>query len=157
MKKIARSLFLFFGLILFSCSSNSVQQKKVNKITKAKVVANEIFVAEVEGMVCKMGCGGAIRKEMLQTNAVSRVEIDYQEGAKKQTIKVHFDNKLISQKQLIKRIEKINKNQFKVFPIGSSEIVSSSSGSPSKSTVNMSETTIELPNLIGILSSFITE
>jgi phage-related protein len=54
-------------------------------------------------------------------------------------------------------LEKINNRQFKVYPIGTSEIESSSSGSSSSSRVNMTETTFELPNLIGILSSFITE
>ena len=76
---------------------------------------------------------------------------------KKQTIKIHFDDKLITQAQLIRKLEKINNNQFSVFPIGTSELESSSSSSNSTSAVNMSESTFELPNLIGILSSFITE
>jgi len=54
-------------------------------------------------------------------------------------------------------LENINKKQFKVYPIGTSEIESSSSGKSSAPGVNMSETSFELPNLIGILSSFITE
>jgi hypothetical protein len=155
MKLLIKILFLLFTVFTLSCSSN---EKRViqHKSKGIKVVPNQILVAEVEGMVCKMGCGGAIRKEMLQTKCVSRVEIDYQDGAEKQIIKVHFDDKLISESEIVKKLEKINKNQFKVYPIGTSQI-ESSSGSASNSVVNMSETEIELPNLIGILSSFIIE
>lgn len=152
---------LLFCVVIFSvgisCSFGDKRQQIGQSVKSKKVNPNQILVAEVEGMVCKMGCGGAIRREMIQTNAVSRVEIDFQEGEKKQTIKVHFDNKLISQSEIVKKLEKVNKNQFKVFPIGCSEIHSSTSGSTSNSSINMTESTIELPNLIGILSSFIVE
>lgn len=144
----------------FSCSSSNKRQELTQTTKLKKVIPNQILVAEVEGMVCKMGCGGAIRREMIETNAVSRVEIDYQEGEKKQIVKIHFDNKLISQSRIVEKLEEMNKNQFKVFPIGCSEIHSSTSGSSSKSAINMSnmsEPSIELPNLIGILSSFISE
>jgi hypothetical protein len=143
--------------MLFSCSSNEQKKQVIKSPVREKVVANQIMVAEVEGMVCKMGCGGVIRKTMIETKAVSQVDIDYQDGLKKQTIKIHFDDNLITQAQLIRKLEKINNNQFSVFPIGTSELESSSSSSNSTSGVNMSESTLELPNLIGILSSFITE
>lgn len=156
MMKIATlPLVLLMAIALFACSTTE-NPKSISKSShKVKVVPNEILVAEVEGMVCKMGCGGAIRKELVQTNAVSRVEIDYQDGAPKQTIKVHFDNKLITKSQIVSKLEKINKNQFKVYPIGTSEIESSSSGSSSTSSVKISETSFELPNITAILSSLI--
>lgn len=144
-------------MTFIACSTNE-QREDASKPTEiVKIVPNQILVAEVEGMVCKMGCGGAIRRELIKTNAVSGVEIDYQEGAQKQIIKVHFDNQLISKGQIVNKLDKINNKQFKVYPIGTSEIESSSSGSSSNSGVKMSETSFELPNLIGILSSFITE
>jgi hypothetical protein len=157
MKFTVRPLLLVIVITLFACSSNEIPKTIPKTANKVKVISNQILVAEVEGMVCKMGCGGAIRKELVQTNAVSRVEIDYQDDAQKQTIKVHFNNKLISEAQIVRKLEKINNSQFKVYPIGTSEIESSSSGSSSNSSLNMSETSFELPNLIGILSSFITE
>lgn len=157
MKFTARPLILVIVITLFACSSNEIPKTIPKTANKVKVISNQVLVAEVEGMVCKMGCGGAIRKELIQTNAVSRVEVDYEDGATKQTIKIHFDNKLITKSQIVKKLEKINNSQFKVYPIGTSEIESSSSGSSSNSSVNMSETSFELPNLIGILSSFITE
>ncbi|MBM3184915.1 MAG: hypothetical protein FJZ67_01325 [Bacteroidetes bacterium] len=157
MKFTARPLVLVIVITLFACSSNEIPKTNPKAANKVKVISNQILVAEVEGMVCKMGCGGAIRKELVQTNAVSRVEIEYEEGAQKQTIKIHFDNKLITKSQIVSKLEKINNRQFKVYPIGISEIESSPSGSSANSSVNMSATSFELPNLIGILSSFITE
>ncbi len=157
MKFSTRSILLGIFIALFACTSNEQKKSVIKSSEKVKVISNQILVAEVEGMVCKMGCGGAIRKELVKTNAVSRVEIDYQEGDEKQTIKIHFDNKLITKSQIVSKLEKINNSQFKVYPIGTSEIESSSSGSSSNSSLNMSETSFELPNLIGILSSFIIE
>ncbi len=147
-------MMLFFGVAL-SCSMNTQEKRVDNSPQKLKVVPNQIFVAEVEGMVCKMGCGGLMRRELIETNAVSRVEIDYQEGVERQTIKIHYDDKLISQIEIVKKLEKINKNQFKVYPIGSSEIVSSRSSS--NSSLNMCDIAMISPNSRGILSSFISE
>jgi copper chaperone CopZ len=157
MKTVSSALLFIVSLFLFSCSSTTKTKQLKSKTKAEKVVSNEILVAEVEGMVCKMGCGGSIRKELIQTNAVSKVDIEYEDGAKKQTIKVHYDNKLITQSEIVRKLEKINKGQFKVFPIGTSEIQTSTSGSSYPSGINMAEKTFELPNLLGILSSFITE
>jgi hypothetical protein len=157
MKTVSSALLFFVSLFLFSCSSTTKTKQLKSKVKAEKVVSNEILVAEVEGMVCKMGCGGSIRKELILTNAVSKVDIEYEDGAKKQTIKIHYDNKLITQSEIVRKLEKINKGQFKVFPIGTSEIQTSTSGSSSPSGINMAEKTFELPNLLGILSSFITE
>ena len=112
------TLLIFTVVILFSCNSEKTKQViEKPKINQVKVNSNQILVAEVEGMVCKMGCGGAIRKELITTNKVSRVEVDFVEEAKKQTLKIHFDNKLIDQDQIVRTIEKINKGQFKVYPV----------------------------------------
>ena len=116
MRLYSSALVFLLIIVLLSCSSSEIDvhrdQINKNKSVKLKVIPNEILVAEVEGMVCKMGCGGLIRKEMIQTNAVSLVEIDYKDKLDKQLIKIHFDNKLISKKQIIRRLEIINNNQF---------------------------------------------
>ena len=149
-------ILLFFGVAL-SCSMNTQEKRVDNAPQKLKVVPNQILVVEVEGMVCKMGCGGLMRRELIETNAVSRVEIEYQEGVERQTIKIHFDDKLISQTEIVKKLEEINKNQFKVYPIGSTEIVSLSSDSPSNSSLNIREISMRSTNSRGILSSFVSE
>jgi hypothetical protein len=146
------ALFYFLFLLTISCSSNELRRQISKKTKKEKIISNKILIAEIEGMVCKMGCGGAIRRELIETKAVSRVEIDYQEGSQRQTIKVYFNNNLISKEQIVGALEKINDKQFKVFPIGTSEIESSSSGPTSSSRVNMYETSFESPIFIRILS-----
>jgi hypothetical protein len=160
MKRYFKFLIICVGVFLISCNSESknklTSESKQNKLQK--VEPNQTLVVEVEGMVCKMGCGGAIRKELILTNAVARVEVDFIEGEKSQTLKIQYDNQLISQAEIVRKMEKINNKQFKVYPIGTSEIGNTITNSQNeKSNVNMAERTIELPNLLEILSSFITQ
>ena len=77
MKKIV--FVLTTGILLSACSS---EQEKVNtetieaKTTDVVVNPNQLLTMEIDGMVCKMGCGGAIRKGLkgtkrwLETHAV---------------------------------------------------------------------------------------
>ena len=149
---------LTFALLisLFSCSDSSLK----NEINKEQVaVSNETLVTEVEGMVCSMGCGGSIRKELKSTGAVSRVEVDFDEEKEKQTVKITYDNRLISKKEIVDRIEKLNKGQFTVSVIGSTFIENSTieKKSSEEPKVNVSETTFEVPSLLDILSSIVVQ
>lgn len=155
MKKV---LSLSLILVLFACSDASTAENKVGSSQNQKIaVSNETMVVEVEGMVCAMGCGGSIRKELKNTGAVSRVEVDYIEGNKTQTLKISFDNKLISQSSIVSKIEKLNKGQFSVNVIGSTFIDTKNSKSEATSKVNVSESNFELPNLLEILSSLVIQ
>jgi hypothetical protein len=151
---------LMFSLVLslFACADST---KTPNKSTSSQnhktAVSNETMVVEVEGMVCAMGCGGSIRKELKNTGAVSRVEVDFVEGNKTQTLKISFDNKLISQSSIVSKIQKLNKGQFSVNVIGSSYIDSKETKSEEASKVNVSESNFELPNLLEILSSLVIQ
>jgi len=143
-------------LSLFSCSDSSLK----NEINKEQVaVSNETLVTEVEGMVCSMGCGGSIRKELKSTGAVSRVEVDFDEEKEKQTVKITYDNRLISKKEIVDRIEKLNKGQFTVSVIGSTFIENSTieKKSSEEPKVNVSETSFEVPSLLDILSSIVVQ
>jgi len=150
-------LFTLFLLIsLFSCADSTM---KSNHKKEQVVVSNETLVTEVEGMVCSMGCGGSIRKELKSTGYVSRVEVDFDEQKEKQTVKITYDNRLISKKEIVERIEKLNKGQFSVSVIGSAFIESSDSGKSSSEEpkVNVSETSFEVPSLLDILSSIVVQ
>jgi copper chaperone CopZ len=147
-----------FALLLsvFSCSDSTLKnENKKDQIA----VSNETLVTEVEGMVCSMGCGGSIRKELKSTGAVSRVEVDFDEEKEKQTVKITYDNRLISRKEIVERIEKLNKGQFSVSVIGSAFIENSDSGKSSSEEpkVNVSETSFEVPSLLDILSSIVVQ
>jgi copper chaperone CopZ len=152
-----KRIFAFALLLsLFSCTDSSLK----NEDKKEQVaVSNETLVTEVEGMVCSMGCGGSIRKELKSTGAVSRVEVDFDEEKEKQTVKITYDNRLISKKEIVAKIEKLNKGQFTVSVIGSTFIENSTieKKSSEEPKVNVSETTFEVPSLLDILSSIVVQ
>lgn len=151
-----RFFFVLFVVSLFSCSDSTSK----NEVKKEQVaVSNETLVTEIEGMVCSMGCGGSIRKELKSTGAVSRVEVDFDEEKEKQTVKITFDNHLISKKEIVDKIEKLNKGQFSVSIIGSSYIESSNDDNSSSENpkVNVSESSFEIPSLLDILSSIVVQ
>lgn len=153
MKQLIRFILV---VSLFSCSDSNMN----NESKKEQVaVSNETLVTEVEGMVCSMGCGGSIRKELKSTGAVSRVEVDFDEEKVKQIVKITYDNHLLSKNEIVERIEKLNKGQFSVNIIGSTFIENSDTESSSfeKPKVNVSETSFEVPSLLDILSSIVVQ
>ncbi|MEN9302377.1 MAG: hypothetical protein RL264_806 [Bacteroidota bacterium] len=155
MRKIVWGVLLAVAVSCQASSSNSAKSEKEVK-EMGKPVANGVAVFEVEGMVCEMGCGGSIRKDLLETNAVARVEVDYLEEREKQTIKVHYDSKRISPNEIEKVMEKTNDKQFTVYHIGNvASSVSSKKGE--EGTVKMKQSSYELPNLIDIISSLIVQ
>ena len=114
--KVKIILVSVVALVLSSCdqTKSSNQVLAVKQEQKSVVKSNAKITFDVEGMVCKMGCGGAIRKNLLQAGGVERVEVDFVEEAKSQGITVHFDSTLTNVSQLKKRIEQTNDGQFTV-------------------------------------------
>jgi len=155
-------------LLLGACSSESETivlktEKGKKELSKDEVIPDRMATIEISGMTCEAGCGGTIRKELKATGGVSRVQYDFVEGREVQTAKVSFDKDKITLDEMIKIITTINENQFTVGKTNSQELndVSSTSSTPSTTTkettekVTMSETPIEMPNLIGVLSDII--
>ena len=114
--KVKIILVSVVALVLSSCdqTKSSTQVLAVKQEQKSVVKSNAKITFDVEGMVCKMGCGGAIRKNLLHAGGVERVEVDFVEEAKSQGITVHFDSTLTNVSQLKKRIEQTNDGQFTV-------------------------------------------
>jgi copper chaperone CopZ len=114
--KVKIILVSLVALVLNSCNqtSSSKQVLAVKKKEIPTVKSNTKITFEVEGMVCKMGCGGAIRKNLIQAGGVERVQVDFVEEAKSQAITVHYDSTLTDITQLKKRIEQTNDGQFTV-------------------------------------------
>lgn len=99
------------NFLLLSCSENA--KNEVN-IPKTISVANQKITLEVEGMVCKMGCGGSIRKALLETKSVSAVDVDYQENRTKQIVSVFYNKSQINSGAIVKLLETINDKQFNI-------------------------------------------
>ena len=116
-----KSLVGIFGLVLLlsSCSSEdegriiAVKHHDMNKEnSSAKVLPTSKMTVEVSGMSCVHACGGAIRMELKDTKAVDRVSFDFEDGRKTNKCYITFDDKKISEKEIISIIQKINNKQF---------------------------------------------
>jgi len=114
--KIKIILVALVAIVLSACDQTKSSKKvlAVKQEQKSIVKSNAKITFDVEGMVCKMGCGGAIRKNLLHAGGVERVEVDFVEEAKSQAITVHYDSTLTDIVQLKKRIEQTNDGQFTV-------------------------------------------
>ncbi|MFN5735274.1 MAG: heavy-metal-associated domain-containing protein [Flavobacteriales bacterium] len=82
--------------------------------TKGTAKANATVQFQVSGMVCKMGCGGAIKKELAATGAVEYVDVSFEEDLPAQAIVVYYDAKKTDPFKLTERIEAINDGDFSV-------------------------------------------
>ncbi len=117
MKKIFSIVAL--ATLVVSCSSNdkgtvvSVKHHDTSNSTTEKVAVNQLMTVEVAGMSCVHSCGGAIRMNLKDTKAVDRVSFDFEDGRKVNICKITFDEKKISEQQILSIIEKINDKQFK--------------------------------------------
>jgi copper chaperone CopZ len=119
------ALYLLFSLLFLAACNNATIDKKASKImpTTSKI-ANTKLALSVQGMVCKMGCGGSIRKELLATNAVEKVEVDFVEDKESQLITVYYNNSLSSKEKLLKVINEMNDKQFTAQTISESSYIS---------------------------------
>jgi copper chaperone CopZ len=119
------ALYLLFSLLFLAACNNSTIDKKASKImpTTSKI-ANTKLALSVQGMVCKMGCGGSIRKELLATNAVEKVEVDFVEEKESQLITVYYNNSLSSKEKLLKVINEMNDKQFTAQTISETSYIS---------------------------------
>lgn len=163
-------LLFFFSLLLFlSCSTEKEKTISKTKFVKTKQVsANRLLDAEISGMVCKMGCGASIRKEMLATKAVESCEIDYEDDRETNRVKIAFDKEIISADELISKINSMNDKQFKVISSESKQFESKNKSEttlieekPDKSTSESKlkiseENDFNMPNLLSLFSKLIT-
>ena len=108
-------LFLFLLNLIMSCTNNSpkIHSDKKQLPKQEIVMANDSVTIYIEGMVCKMGCGGSIRKELKNTGAVEKCTFDFEEDRKENSATIYFDSTKITDKILIQHIESLNDKQFK--------------------------------------------
>ena len=119
------ALYFLFSLLFLAACNNSTIEKKASKIVPATSNnANKKLALSVQGMVCKMGCGGSIRKELLATNAVEKVDVDFVEDKESQLITVYYNNSRSSKEKLLKVINEMNDKQFTAQAISESSYIS---------------------------------
>mgnify|MGYP001192621138 FL=1 len=107
-------------LFIASCQSDAPQNaqidpQEIDVITEEKKPdADYQCVAKVSGMVCKMGCGATIRKELTNLKGVSRVAVDYEDNREEQIISIFYNSSFHDEKEIYAELEKINNGQFTV-------------------------------------------
>jgi copper chaperone CopZ len=112
-------LSILLTLLLWSCESPTVKKSTdQNAKVCTKVIANTTINLGVKGMVCKMGCGGSIRKALKETCAVDQVDVSYIDTLEEQAIVVYYDRNKIAPEQMISVLNTINDKQFEVRTLG---------------------------------------
>ena len=112
--------FTLFGfitlLILISCkeAKKNSSVKKPLEVKKEKIIANISSVLEIEGMVCKMGCGASIRKALNDVGGVAKCDIDFKEERKVNLLMINYDSTRITEQKMIQLLSTINDGQFKI-------------------------------------------
>lgn len=170
-------LFIVSVLLLLSCSSNdeSVIVRKESHKTNAifdcsTVEADRMLSMEIKGMSCVMGCGASIRKELLSTKAVCSVEFDFEDNREFNTVKIAFDKDKITTDELVKLISNLDDKKFTIGKTSSKEYscptakagncsynnTECQSTCKEDSKIKSTESRVEIPNFLHIISRFFT-
>lgn len=109
----------FLILLLFSCSNDASDLASSESQTQKETVTqlkgpNMKFSANVEGMVCAMGCVASIRKELSALHGVSSVEVDFKEDELIQFVQVSYNDTQANETVIRSTIESINNEQFQL-------------------------------------------
>lgn len=116
--KKMKFIMLLTLLIATACNEGATKNASVQKnvenieVTGENLVSDYQCVAKVNGLVCKMGCGGAIRKGLKELNGVNRVVIDFDENREEQIVTVFYNSKKQNEKNIYAKLEKVNNGQF---------------------------------------------
>ena len=122
-KKNMRLIFIL-SLLLFACSEDASNDasSKTSELTEVKT-SNKLCVADVEGMVCKMGCVASIKKELRAVQGVSDVQVDFKEDESIQEVKISYNDQNVNESKIQSTIESINYNQFSISAIRTENLI----------------------------------
>ncbi len=122
-KKNMRLIFVLF-LLLFACSEDASNDAspKTSELTGVKT-PNKLCVADVEGMVCKMGCVASIKKQLRAVKGVADVQIDFIEDQPIQEVKISYNDQNVDESKIQSTIESINNSQFSISAIRTENLI----------------------------------
>ena len=121
-------IIFILSLLLFACSEDASNDasndasSKTSESTEAKT-PNKLCVADVEGMVCKMGCVASVKKELRAVKGVSDVQIDFKEDEPIQEVKIAYNDQNVDESKIQSTIESINNNQFSISNIRTENLI----------------------------------
>lgn len=157
MKSIFKLGFISLFTVLIACGGNKEnEEEQPSENPTAEVSAENLMMADykIDGMVCAMGCAKTIEEEIGSIEGVTASFVDFESG------KAHFefDKTIVSENNLISKIESIADGQYKVsawedeVPV---EDVETETEDANKESVaqhaNVSLKNIEIPNLFTYL------
>lgn len=171
---IAMKKFLIASTLLLSLAAcNSAEENVIDQVKTPElsvpvvdVDANRVLTMEIDGMVCQMGCGGSIRKELKATGGVSECEFDFEDGRKTNIATVAFDKELISADEIVAIVSKMNDKQFTVGQTSTESMeeipghenineTEETSTSDNESIVSVETSSFEFPNLLELVSNLL--
>lgn len=152
-----KTIVAFTGILLLGACSQNSSEKTVQKevtVVETEQVSNvtptKLLSMEIAGMSCEMGCGSAIRKGLIATGAVERVQFDFKMGRDVNTATISFDDAKISEQELSKIISELNDKQFTI----ESSTISAYKAEEKSTSSSESETKTKSSGSVGAQSSF---
>ena len=182
---MTKSLFVIaiISMSLVACESankptedgKSLSEKKKDdknkgnedELAEVKVVVepNRVLKMELDGMVCSMGCGGSIRKELNASGAIADCDFDFEDERTTDVATIQFDKNKITADEIVKIVSEMNDGQFSIGKTSSEEFIaaptvkedntSSRRASDAKIKV-VSSTSFRMPNIFDLFSGLLS-
>ncbi|MFT6921460.1 MAG: hypothetical protein ACJA1C_000454 [Crocinitomicaceae bacterium] len=182
---MTKSLFVIaiISMSLVACESankptedgKSLTEKKkddknkdnMDKLAEVKVVVepNRVLTIELDGMVCSMGCGGSIRKELNATGAIADCDFDFEDERTTDVATIQFDKNKITADEIVKIVSEMNDGQFSIGKTASEEFIAAptvkedntSSRRTSDAKIKVvSSTSFRMPNIFDLFSGLLS-
>ena len=165
MKKIIYA-FAVVGLLAACKGSDEPTEQNdtagTEQVAENNVTPNSVMTMEVEGMVCQMGCGASIRKELKATGGVSDCEFDFDKDRPTDVATIAYDSEVVSEQEIVDIVSKMNEKQFTVknTSVESMEEIHPSdtaeeTDNSDEATVDVSSGGFQFPNLLDLFSNLL--
>lgn len=123
MKSFFRLLVLAAVAGILSCSRGNTQTE-VDQVEDVKITRSVVTDADaskctakitLDGMSCAKACGGKIKKCLKNIDGIKTADIHFDPERKTRNFAtIEFDQKVVTEKEMIAAIEKLNNGQYKV-------------------------------------------
>lgn len=143
-----------------NASSETESSNGENGTEQVAVMPNHTLTVEIGGMVCEMGCGGSIRKELYALGGVSSVDFDFEEEREMNVATVSYDENLVEIDKIVEILSHMNDGQFTVGKLTNESIDTSVHNSQlhneeEESLIDVSTTSFRTPNLLDLFAELI--
>jgi copper chaperone CopZ len=119
MKTLSRFSLASIVAVLMACSGSQPSEEissevEITKVVRKGEIGKAIARIGIKGMSCEMACGGAIKKCLKNIEGITTTDIEFDHSNETNLAEVTFDEKTVSEKEMIAAIEKLHDGQYKV-------------------------------------------